>query len=56
MRLVRLAVCEAAGLARRQALHRALAEALPGVPDRRCWPRFSSLGMGESVDSSAAHE
>jgi len=48
--LVRLAVGEAAGLARRQAMHRALAEALAGVPDRQVWHRAAaSLGPDEEV-------
>jgi hypothetical protein len=48
--LVRSAVCEAAGLARRQAMHRALAEVLAGVPDRQVWHRAAaSLGPDEEV-------
>jgi DNA-binding CsgD family transcriptional regulator len=48
--LMRSAVCEAAGLARRQAMHRALAEVLAGVPDRRVWHRAAaSLGQDEEV-------
>ena len=48
--LVRSAVCEAAGLARRQAMHRALAEVLAGVPDRHVWHRAAaSLGPDEEV-------
>jgi DNA-binding CsgD family transcriptional regulator len=48
--LVRSAVCEAAGLARRQAMHRALAEVLAGVPDRQVWHRAAaSLGQDEEV-------
>ena len=50
--LVRSAVGEAAGLARRQAMHRALAEVLAGVPDRRVWHRAAaSLGPDEQVAS-----
>jgi hypothetical protein len=46
--LVRSAVCEAAGLARRQAMHRALAEVLAGVPDRQVWHRAAaSRNAGE---------
>src|SRR5438445_6480864 len=37
--LVRSAVCETAGLAARQAMHRALAEVLAGAPDRQVWHR-----------------
>ncbi|HEV3292239.1 MAG TPA: AAA family ATPase, partial [Streptosporangiaceae bacterium] len=37
--LVRSAVGEAAGLAARQAMHRALAEVLAGAPDRQVWHR-----------------
>ena len=48
--LVRSAVCEAAGLARRQAMHRALAEVLAGVPDRQVWHRAAaSPGPDEEV-------
>ena len=48
--LVRSAVCETAGLARRQAMHRALAEVLTGVPDRQVWHRAAaSLGPDEEV-------
>ena len=48
--LVRSAVCEAAGPARRQAMHRALAEVLAGVPDRQVWHRAAaSLGPDEEV-------
>jgi tetratricopeptide (TPR) repeat protein len=48
--LVRSAVCAAAGLARRQAMHRALAEVLAGVPDRQVWHRAAaSLGQDEAV-------
>ncbi len=48
--LVRSAVCEAAGLARRQAMHRALAEVLAGVPDRQVWHRAAaSVGPDEEV-------
>jgi DNA-binding CsgD family transcriptional regulator len=48
--LMRSAVCEAAGLARRQAMHRALAEVLAGAPDRRVWHRAAaSLGQDEEV-------
>ena len=50
--LVRSAVGEAAGLARRQAMHRALAQVLAGVPDRRVWHRAAaSLGPDEQVAS-----
>jgi len=48
--LVRSAVCEAAGLARRQAMHRALAEVLAGVPDRQVWHRAAAtVGQDEEV-------
>jgi tetratricopeptide (TPR) repeat protein len=48
--LVRSAVGEAAGLAQRQAMHRALAEVLAGVPDRQVWHRAAaSLGQDEEV-------
>jgi DNA-binding CsgD family transcriptional regulator len=48
--LMRSAVCEAAGLARRQDMHRALAEVLAGVPDRQVWHRaVASLGPDEEV-------
>jgi DNA-binding CsgD family transcriptional regulator/tetratricopeptide (TPR) repeat protein len=48
--LVRSAVCEAAELARRQAMHRALAEVLAGMPDRQVWHRAAaSLGQDEEV-------
>ncbi len=48
--LVRSAVCETAGPARRQAMHQALAEVLTGVPDRRVWHRAAaSLGPDEEV-------
>jgi DNA-binding CsgD family transcriptional regulator len=48
--LVRSAVCEAAGPARRQAMHRALAEVLAGVPDRQVWHRAAAiLGQDEAV-------
>ncbi len=48
--LVRSAVCEAAGLARRQAMHRALAEVLAGMPDRQVWHwAAASLGQDEEV-------
>jgi len=48
--LVRSAVCEAAGLAPRQAMHRALAEVLAGAPDRQVWHRAAaSLGQDEEV-------
>ena len=48
--LVRSAVCEAAGLARQQAMHRALAEVLTGVPDRQMWHRAAgTLGADEEV-------
>jgi hypothetical protein len=48
--LVRSAVREAAGLDRRQAMHRALAEVLAGVPDRRVWHRAAaSVGPDEEV-------
>ena len=47
---VRSAVCEAAGLAARQAMHRALAEVLAGVPDRQVWHRAAaSVGPDEEV-------
>ncbi len=50
--LVRSAVGEAAGLARRQAMHRALAQVLAGAPDRRVWHRAAaSLGPDEQVAS-----
>jgi DNA-binding CsgD family transcriptional regulator len=48
--LVRSAVGEAAGLAARQAMHRALAQVLAGVPDRQVWHRAAaSLGPDEEV-------
>ena len=48
--LMRSAVCEAAGLAPRQAMHRALAQVLAGVPDRQVWHRAAaSLGQDEEV-------
>jgi DNA-binding CsgD family transcriptional regulator len=48
--LVRAAVCEAAGLARRQAMHRALAGVLAGMPDRQVWHRAAaSPGPDEEV-------
>jgi DNA-binding CsgD family transcriptional regulator/tetratricopeptide (TPR) repeat protein len=48
--LVRSAVREAAGLAARQAMHRALAEVLAGVPDRQVWHRAAaSVGPDEEV-------
>jgi DNA-binding CsgD family transcriptional regulator/tetratricopeptide (TPR) repeat protein len=48
--LVRSAVGEAAGLAVRQAMHRALAQVLAGVPDRQVWHRAAaSLGPDEEV-------
>jgi DNA-binding CsgD family transcriptional regulator len=48
--LVRSAVCEAAGLARRQAMHRALAQVLTDVPDRQVWHRAAaSVGPDEEV-------
>jgi len=48
--LVRSAVGEAAGLARRQAMHRALAEVLAGVPDRQVWHRAAAtVGPDEEV-------
>jgi DNA-binding CsgD family transcriptional regulator/tetratricopeptide (TPR) repeat protein len=48
--LVRAAVGEAAGLAARQAMHRALAEVLAGVPDRQVWHRAAaSVGPDEEV-------
>ena len=48
--LVRSAVCDAAGPAARQAMHRALAEVLSGEPDRQVWHRAAaSLGPDEDV-------
>ncbi len=48
--LVRSAVCDAAGPAARQAMHRALAEVLAGEPDRQVWHRAAaSLGPDEDV-------
>jgi DNA-binding CsgD family transcriptional regulator len=48
--LVRSAVCDAAGPAARQAMHRALAEVLAGEPDRQVWHRAAaSLGPDEEV-------
>jgi DNA-binding CsgD family transcriptional regulator len=48
--LMRSAVCEAVGLAGRQAMHRALAQVLIGVPDRQVWHRAeASLGPDEKV-------
>ena len=48
--LMRSAVCEAAGLARRQVMHRALAQVLAGMPDRQVWHRAAaSLGPDEEV-------
>jgi hypothetical protein len=48
--LVRSAVGEAAGLAGRRAMHRALAEVLAGAPDRQVWHRAAaSVGPDEEV-------
>jgi DNA-binding CsgD family transcriptional regulator len=48
--LVRSAVCEAAGLARRQAMHRALAAVLAGDSDRQVWHRAAgTVGADEEV-------
>ena len=48
--LMRSAVCEAAGPARRQVMHRALAQVLAGMPDRQVWHRAAaSLGPDEEV-------
>jgi DNA-binding NarL/FixJ family response regulator len=48
--LVRSAVGEAAGLARRQAMHRALAQVLADAPDRQVWHRAAaSPGPDEEV-------
>jgi len=48
--LVRSAVGEAAGLARRQAMHLALAEVLAGEPDRQVWHQAAaSVGQDEQV-------
>jgi DNA-binding CsgD family transcriptional regulator len=47
--LVRSAVCEAAGLARRQAMHRSLAEVLAGAPERQVWHRAAAAGPDEAV-------
>src|SRR5690349_1703080 len=48
--LVRSAVGETAGLAARQAMHRALAEVLAGAPDRQVWHRAAaSVGPDEEV-------
>ncbi len=48
--LVRSAVGEAARPARRQAMHRALAEVLAGQPDRQVWHRAAaSVGPDEEV-------
>ena len=48
--LVRSAVGEAAGLARRQAMHRALAQVLAGLPDRQVWHRAAAtVGQDEEV-------
>jgi hypothetical protein len=48
--LVRSAVCEEAGPARRLAMHRALAHVLAGAPDRQVWHRAAaSVGQDEEV-------
>jgi DNA-binding CsgD family transcriptional regulator len=48
--LMRSAVCESAGPAARQAMHRALAQVLAGTPDRQVWHRAAaSLGPDEDV-------
>lgn len=48
--LVRSAVGEAAGPAARQAMHRALAQVLAGVPDRQVWHRAAAtVGPDEEV-------
>jgi DNA-binding CsgD family transcriptional regulator len=48
--LVRSAVCQAAGLARRQATHRALADVLAGAPERQVWHRAAAAaGPDEQV-------
>ncbi len=48
--LVRSAVGEAAGLAQRQAMHRALTEVLADVPDRQVWHRAAAtVGQDEEV-------
>jgi DNA-binding CsgD family transcriptional regulator len=48
--LMRSAVCEAAGLAERQAMHRALAQVLAGAPDRQVWHAAeASLAPDEKV-------
>jgi DNA-binding CsgD family transcriptional regulator len=48
--LVRAAVGEAAGLAARQVMHRALAKVLQGAPDRQVWHRAAaSVGPDEEV-------
>ncbi|HEY5985777.1 MAG TPA: hypothetical protein VIV12_05240 [Streptosporangiaceae bacterium] len=47
---MRSAVCEAAGPARRQAVHRALAQVLASAPDRQLWHRAAaSLGPDRDV-------
>ena len=53
--LVRSAVGEAAGLARRQAMHRALAQVLAGVPDRQVWHRAAAI-LGEDEEVAAGLE
>src|SRR5689334_1457298 len=48
--LVRAAVGETAGLGRRQAMHRALAEVLADAPDRQVWHRAAAtVGPDEEV-------
>ena len=53
--LVRSAVGEAAGLARRQVMHRALAEVLVGAPDRQVWHRAAAT-LGEDEEVAAGLE
>ena len=53
--LVRSAVGEAAGLARRQAMYRALAEVLAGAPDRQVWHRAAAT-LDEDEEVAAGLE
>jgi DNA-binding CsgD family transcriptional regulator/tetratricopeptide (TPR) repeat protein len=53
--LVRSAVCESAGLARRQVMHQALAAVLVGAPDRQVWHRAAAT-LGEDEEVAAGLE